>query len=85
MTTSKPSTRTSTCKPSTRKPSALITIAADEAVLLWDALTDRSTALQVRALLPDRIQIVAGPRLARSEPKPVAAVPAPHAVGRAAA
>jgi hypothetical protein len=81
MSSAKPSTR----KPATRKPAALITIVADEAVLLWDAMTDRSTAAKIRALLPDRIQLVARPRPARPIPKPAAAAPSPIIVGRAAA
>jgi hypothetical protein len=86
MTIHEPSTRKpATRKPSTHKPSTPITIVADEAVLLWDALTDRSTAAKIRALLPDRIQLVARPRPARSLPKPAVGVPAPRAVGRAAA
>ena len=80
MSSAKPSTR----KPATRKPAALITIVADEAVLLWDAMTDRSTAAKIRALLPERIQLVARPRPAPSVRKPAAAVPAPI-VGRAVA
>jgi hypothetical protein len=80
MSSAKPSTR----KPATRKPAALITIVADEAVLLWDAMTDRSTTAKIRKLLPDRIQLVARPP--RPVHKPAAAtVPAPHAVRRAAA
>jgi hypothetical protein len=85
MTTRKPATRKpSARKPSTHQSSKPITILADEAVLLWDVLTDPVTAAQVRALLPDRIQLVARPRPARPIPKPAAVAPSPI-VGRAAA
>jgi hypothetical protein len=84
--TRKPSTRKPpTDKPRTNKPSTVITIVADEAVLLWDAMTDAVTAAKIRALLPDRIQLVARPRPAPSAPKPAVAVPNSAAVGRAAA
>jgi hypothetical protein len=75
----------SSSKPSTRKPSTLITIVADEAVQLWDPMPDRSTAAKIRALLPDRIQLVARPRPPRPVRKQAVEVPGPAAVGRAAA
>jgi hypothetical protein len=86
MTIHEPSTRKpSTRKAATHRSSTLITIVADEAALLCDAMTDVVTAAQIRALLPDRIQLVAAARPARSVPKPTVAVAGPHAVGRAAA
>jgi hypothetical protein len=68
MPTRKPATRKpARCKQSVRtssapRPSAPITIVVDEAISLWDALTDAVTAAKVRAVLPDRLQLVARPR-----------------------
>jgi hypothetical protein len=91
MAARKPSTRKPptdklpTDKPRTVKPATPITIVVDDAVSLWDVMTDAVTAAKIRALLPDRIQLVAPPRPARSVPKPDVAVPKSPAVGRAAA
>jgi hypothetical protein len=93
MAARKPSTRKPptdkppTDKPRTAKPATPITIVVDEAVSLWDAMTDAATAAKIRALLPDRIQLVARPRPARPVPTPAVEAPVPTAaaVGRAAA